>query len=95
MIMEFLEKMDCVIRKHSNIMDVYLEFDGKKMFSTFLIHARESGFDVTNIEIGKNKHIKTGELSVVLTLESQIKRTQEEMLAIIGSIEGVSFIEKL
>ncbi|MDD6207569.1 MAG: MgtC/SapB family protein [Clostridiales bacterium] len=94
-IMEFLEKMDAAIRKHSNIMDVYLEFDGKRMFSQFLTEARNSGFDVTNIEISKNKHIKTGELNVVLTLESQSKRTQEEMLAVIGSIEGVSFIEKL
>ena len=95
LIMEFLEKMDGVIRSHSNIMDVYLEFDGKKMFSAFLTSARESGFDVTNIQISKNKHIKSGELSVVLTLESQIKRTQEEMLSIVGGIEGVSFIEKL
>ena len=95
LIMEFLEKMDGVIRSHSNIMDVYLEFDGKKMFSAFLMSARESGFDVTNIQISKNKHIKSGELSVVLTLESQIKRTQEEMLSVVGSIEGVSFIEKL
>lgn len=95
MIMEFLEKMDVVIRKHSNIIDVYLEFDGKRMFSHFLTEARDNGFDVTNIEISKNKHIKSGELNVVLTLESQIKRTQEEMLAVIGNIEGVSFIEKL
>ena len=95
LIMEFLEKMDGVIRRHSNIMDVYLEFDGKKMFSTFLSSARENGFDVSNIQISKNKHVKTGELSVVLTLESQMKRTQEEMLSVIGSIEGVSFIEKL
>ncbi|MBQ6888146.1 MAG: MgtC/SapB family protein [Lachnospiraceae bacterium] len=95
LIMEFLEKMDGIIRRHSNIMDVYLEFDGKKMFSTFLSSARENGFDVSNIQISKNKHVKTGELSVVLTLESQTKRTQEEMLSVIGSVEGVSFIEKL
>ena len=95
LIMEFLEKMDGIIRRHSNIMDVYLEFDGKKMFSTFLSSARENGFDVSNIQISKNKHVKTGELSVVLTLESQTKRTQEEMLSVIGSVEGVRFIEKL
>lgn len=66
-----------------------------RMYSDFLTEARDNGFDVTNIEISKNKHIKSGELNVVLTLESQIKRTQEEMLAVIGNIEGVSFIEKL
>lgn len=94
-IMEFLEKMDSIIRKHSPVMDVYMEFDTKKIFSTFLIEARENKFDITNIQMNKNKHVKEGELSVVLTVESQIKRTHGEMLGIISGMEGVSFIEEL
>lgn len=95
LIMEFLEKMEGVMRNHSQIMDVYLEFDGKKMFSNFLTCARDNGFEVSNIQMNKNKHMKDSELSVVLTLESQIKRTQEEMLSVISNMEGVDFIEKL
>lgn len=94
-IMVFLEKMDCVIRKHSPIMDVYMEFDTKKKFSTFLKEAREHKFDITSIQMNKNKHVKEGELSAVLTVESQIKRTHGEMLEMISGIEGVSFIEEL
>ncbi|MBQ8591792.1 MAG: MgtC/SapB family protein [Lachnospiraceae bacterium] len=95
LIMEFLEKTDSIIRKRSNIIDVYLEFNGKKLFSTFLTYAREHDFEISNIQINKNKHLKTGELSVVLTLESHKKRTHEEMLSIIGSMEDVTFVEKL
>lgn len=95
LIMEFLERMDVVMRNHSPIMDVYLEFDGKKMFSTFLVSVREKGFEVSNIQMNKNKHIKESELSVVLTLESQTKLTHEEMLSVIHGIEGVNFVEKL
>ena len=95
LIMEFLEKTDSIMRKHSNVIDVYLEFNGKKPFSSFLTYARENDFTVSNIQINKNKHSKTRELSVVLTLESHTKRTQEEMLSIIGSMEEVSFVEKL
>ena len=95
LIMEFLEKMEGVMRNHSQIMDVYLEFDGKKMFSNFLTCARDNGFEVSNIQMNKNKHMKDSELSVVLTLESQTKRTQEEMLSVISNMEGVDFIEKL
>lgn len=94
-IMEFLEKMDSVIRKHSPTMDVYMEFDTKKKFSTFLKVARENKFDITSMEMNKNKHVKEGELSVVLTVESQIKRTHGEMLDTISGIEGVSFIEEV
>ena len=95
LVMEFLEKTDTIMRKHSNVIDIYLEFNGKKPFSTFLTYAREHDFIVSNIQINKNKHSKTGELSVVLTLESRIKRTQEEMLSVIGSMEEVGFVEKL
>ena len=95
LIMEFLEKTDSIMRKRSNIIDIYLEFSSKKPFSTFLTYARTNDFEVSNIQISKNKHIKTGELCVVLTLESRKKRTQEEMLSIIGSMEEVSFVEKL
>lgn len=95
LIMEFLERMEGVIRNHSQIMDVYLEFDGKKMFSNFLTYARDNEFEVSNIQMSKNKHMKESEMSVVLTLESRTKRTQEEMLSVISNMDGVDFIEKL
>ncbi len=95
LIMEFLERMEGVIRNHSQIMDVYLEFDGKKMFSNFLTYARNNEFEVSNIQMNKNKHMKESEMSVVLTLESRTKRTQEEMLSVISNMDGVDFIEKL
>ena len=95
LIMEFLEKMDGIIRNRSNSVDVYLEFDGRKSFGTFLRGVREMGFDVFNIQLNKNKYSKNRELNVVLTLQSQKKRTQEEILTLIGEIEGVSFVERL
>ena len=95
LIMEFLERLEGVIRNHSQIMDVYLEFDGKKMFSNFLTYARNNEFEVSNIQMNKNKHMKESEMSVVLTLESRTKRTQEEMLSVISNMDGVDFIEKL
>lgn len=94
-VLEFLEKTDRIIRNYSNIVEVYLEMDGKKTLGDFLTYARELQFNVFNIQVNKNKYSKNRELSVVLTLESQKRRTQEEMLAAIGEIEGVSFVEKL
>ncbi len=95
LIMEFLEKMDGIIRNRSNVVDVYLEFDGKKTFGSFLVAVRAMEFDVYNIQLNKNKYSKNRELNVVLTLQSRKKRTQEEMLSLLGGIEGVSFIEKM
>ena len=46
LIMEFLEKTDGIIKKHSSVMEVYMEFRGKKPFSSFLTYARENGLDI-------------------------------------------------
>ena len=95
LIMEFLEKMDAVIRNNSDSVDVYMEFDGRKTFGSFLAAAREMDFDVYNIQINKNKYSKNRELNVMLTLQSKKKRTQEEILNLINGIDGVSFVEKM
>ena len=94
-VMEFLEKTDGAVRNQSNVMDVYLEFDGKKPFSTFVVGAREHDLEITNMHINKNRNSKSGELTVILTIESRKKRTQAEILSIAGGIDGVNFIEKL
>ena len=95
LIMESLEKMDGIIRNRSNRVDVYLEFDGKKSLGSFLAAVRALDFDVYNIQVNKNKYSKSRELNVMLSLQSRKKRTQGEIMTLIGDIEGVSFIEKL
>lgn len=72
-----------------------MEFHGKKLFSSFLTHARESGLDVTNIQMSKNKYMKDSMICVICTVESHVKRTHGEMLDLIGNAEGVDFVEEL
>lgn len=93
--MELLEKMDGTIRNRSNSVEVYLEFDGRKSFGTFLRGVREMGLEVFDIQLNKNKYAKSRELNVVLSLQSQKKLTQGEILDMIGELEGVCFVEKL
>lgn len=76
-------------------MEVYMEFRGKKPFSSFLTYARENGLDITNIQMSKNKYRKESMICVICTVESHEKRTHGEMLDMIGSAEGVDFVEEL
>lgn len=95
LIMELLEKMDGIVRNRSGIMDVYLEFDGKKSFGAFLTAVRAMEMDADNIQINKNKYSKNREMNVTMTLQSRTRCTQDEMLSRIGKIDGVSFVEKM
>jgi len=95
LIMEFLEKTDGIIKRHSPVMEVYMEFHGKKLFGSFLAYARESGLDITNIQMSKNKYMKDSMICIICTVESHEKRTHGEMLDLIGNAEGVDFVEEL
>ena len=45
--------------------------------------------------MNKNKYAKDGEMCVILNIECKEKRSHDEVLGIIGSIEGVDYVEEL
>lgn len=90
-----LNNLDGHIRKHSRVLEIYVEFGGKRPFSEFLTYVREHQLEVTDIQLNKNKYVKDVELCVVMTVKSQIKRTHEEMMALISSADGILYVEEL
>lgn len=94
-VMRFLDKTEAAFRSRQPRLDVYMEFNGKKTFSNFLEDARDNGLDITDIQMTQNKHVKERELCVVLTINSNIKRTHSQMLALIGEMDGVKYVEEL
>lgn len=87
--------LDDTIRKHASVIEVYMEFGGKRPFSGFLIYARENLFEVTDIQVNKNKYLKDVELCVILTLKSQVKRTHDQMMELISQAEGILYLEEM
>lgn len=94
-VMAMLNKMEIRFRRKSPVIDIYLEYGGKKNFSAFLAAVREHNLEVINVQMNKNKAAKGGEMCVILNIESKIKREHSEVLGIIGAIEGVDYVEEL
>lgn len=94
-VMALLNKMEIRFRRMSPVIDIYLEYSGKKNFSGFLSAVRGHDLEVVNIQLNKNKAAKGGEMCVILNIESKIKREHSEVLGIIGAIEGVDYVEEL
>lgn len=94
-VMALLNKMEIRFRSMSPVIDIYLEYSGKKNFSGFLSAVREHNLEVVNIQMNKNKAAKDGEMCVILNIESKEKREHSEVLGIIGAIEGVDYVEEL
>ena len=94
-VMALLNKMEIRFRRMSPVIDIYLEYSGKKNFSGFLSAVRAHNLEVVNIQMNKNKAAKDGEMCVILNIESKTKREHSEVLGIIGAIEGVDYVEEL
>lgn len=94
-IMSTMQTLDEYIHNHSKVMEVYAEFDGKNVFGEFLEFIRKNEFDVSDIQMSKNKFAKGSNLSAILTVKSNTKRTHSEMMEILSSAPGVNHLEKL
>lgn len=94
-VMSTLNRVEEKIRKKAEVLDLYVEFTGKKPFSNFLIFSRANGLDVMDLQINKNKYAKDLVMSVVMTVRSQKKRDKNEVLELIEDFEGVLYIEAM
>ena len=94
-VMSMLNRLEEKIRKKAEVLDLYVEFTGKKPFSNFLIFSRANGLDVMDLQINKNKYAKDMVMSVVMTVKSQKKRDKNEVLELIEGFEGILYIEAM
>jgi len=94
-VMSLMDKVETIFRKKSPLMDIYLEYTGKKNFSTLLGEVRARGLEITNIQMNKNHFANEGELCLIINVESKEKRSHADILAILTSIDGVDYVEEL
>lgn len=95
-VMVFMKNLDTRLHQKSKVIEIYLEYNGTEPFSNFLQFARELQFDISDIQISKNKLTKGQQLiHVVVVASSQVKRTHAEMLEILSDAPGIQYIEEL
>lgn len=96
-----LLKFDIWIRKRSQYLDLYIEYNIEKgNFGGFLQYAREHDLEVSNIRVNKGfswqeQNGKQGILSYTVTVSSRIHRTHSEILEVLAHEKGIQFIEEL
>ncbi len=94
MIMSLMHYMDEYIHKYSNVMEIYAEFDEKHQFSEFLAYLKRENFDVSDVQISKNR-FATESLCALLTVHSNVKRSHAEMMEIFTKGPLAGHIEKV
>lgn len=94
-VMSSMRRVDTYIRKHATIVEFYIEFESKSEFGNFLKYVREHSIEITDMEFNKNEHVKEGGISVIVSVQSSIKRHHSELLSIINLGPGIIFIQEL
>lgn len=94
-VMATMQTLDSRIRKKSKILELYLEFEKKSIFSEFIEYTRQHDIDVRDIQMQKNKLVKDGVTSVFLTAHSKEWRPHNEILEILSEAPGVHYIEEI
>lgn len=94
-------RLDNWMRKRSKYMDVYIEYNGNKnTLGDFLLYAKENHFEINNIQMSQEEfnHKEKGKqknVSYIMTIVSDQKRTHAEMIDILSRAKGVQYIEEL
>jgi putative Mg2+ transporter-C (MgtC) family protein len=83
------------LRKHSQVIEVYLEFSVGQQISSFLEYTRECNFEVCDIQIIKSKITAENIQTATILIKSLQKRTHEEMMEILGKCKGILHLEEI
>lgn len=94
-VMVALNGLDSKIKRNSKILTIYIEFGGKKSFSSFIEDLREKKIDIIDMQIINNKFTENIDISAVMNLKIPEKRKHDEVLQVLATAEGVAHVEEI
>lgn len=95
LVMTIMERVDRRVKEKVGGAEIYIELDGKKPLSAFILYARENQLQIDDIHIMKNKFADSGEICATMYAESEIKRSTSEVIHILQAYEYTLFLETI
>lgn len=95
LVMSVLQRMDIKIRSQSKVIDLYLELEPDVPLQNFIIYAREHKFEISDLQLSKNKVLQGISTCVILTAKSHDAMMHTEMVEILSRCQGVLYLEEI
>lgn len=95
LIITVMKRFDEYIRRHSKSVDLYIEFESLNPFRPFMDFVRANGLDIDDLHIQRNGLDSEHFTSIVVTVESQQKLKQAEILELLSGAPDVRYIEEV
>lgn len=91
-VLTILQVVNNLIKRNTKEYEVYIEFEERIPFSTVLNALRDRSYELLDIQMSKD--ILRTQQEIILVLRSEEKKTHEELIREIASIEGVTFVQE-
>ncbi|WP_058486203.1 MgtC/SapB family protein [Defluviitalea phaphyphila] len=94
-VMTILNKVDNQILSKSKLVDLYIELNSGKYLRKLIKFLKNNNLEIIYMDTNKDTIVKEGNLGCFITIKQPQKKHHEELLSLIGGLEGVEFIEEL
>ena len=94
-IYRFMWRMDELAYARSRELDLYIEFENRRVVAGFVSTMKSYNYKITQMEMGKSKKNKDDVVNATVVVETAPGTNHHEVLALIHGIDGVLFVEEL
>ncbi len=93
--MAALHSVDERVMAATKVLNLYIEFDRLNHIGEFIKYIKEQDIRISDMELTKSNSIEETGIAALLTLRLPKKQEHTSILSLLGSAEGVKFIEEV
>ena len=93
-VLTFVHRIDELSRKMSNVLDIYVELNGKETITKFIRNLRDAGLVLSNLQLESDS--TSGEsFAFIATVKSLEQRPRDSIIDFLRHVQNVEFVEEL
>ena len=94
-VMASLQKLEGFVRKNSQAVELYIEYDNTMPLSELFIYLRKNDLDIVEIELAKNPSLINICQSVTMTVKGKTKNSHSVILNLMSRAPGIIYFMEL
>lgn len=97
LVLTMMHQLDLYTRRHSRVLEVYLELDRKASMGRFLRYARDCALEITAIQNESDEDWVCGEnlAGFLVTVKAQTNASHQQILECIRRFDAVRYVEEI
>lgn len=95
LVLTVLHEWDFMMRRKGHVIEIYVELDQNISLGEFLRNARDRDLELSNMQLEHENGFSEEILPFIVTVKGKKRQTQDELVRIVGKMEGVRYLEVL